>query len=206
MGFLSGTNYGPVLVGIFFTGLFVIFVKHIIKHQIIAREQAFEIYKRNINAAEKIFEETTDLINFRLFSLQRVFWAYKYGVTSDAIQDWTTYREAVTKWNNKDMSYKARLNTYFGNIIANNFMSNRIGFKKDDSLYTRFYYAHRNILDWKSCLINNCRRKGVKVCRTDKCDKEKDNAQKSLDQLREKVNSFVDRLNFKYKNQYLKQK
>jgi len=182
-----------------------LFVNYFIQHSITNREQKFEIYVRNLNEAEKALQNISDIVNKRIFQLQRVFWAFQHGDDENAAKDWESYRETIDEWNIKDMSYAIKFKTYYDSQLADSFFRNgssNVG--KTASLYHYFYIAHRAVLDWKSCLKKVCGRESKKnVCKTTECDGHLEKTRVSLDRLNSKAEQLIAKTTEYYATKYL---
>ena len=200
------SHYGQILFGIVVTGIVGLLANYFIQNQIATREEKFEIYKLKLRTAEDTLTDTINIINSRLFFLQRIVWTYQDPEANYTYGDWTQYRKKIAKWNTQAMSYKIKPRIYFGGEMANNFIADSNSTKPNDNIYQSFASAHRDVLDWKTCLKNQCQSSQNKICTTNQCDQENKNTEKSLSLLRKNIEYFTERLYTEYYNKYLNSK
>ena len=77
-----------------------------------------ELRESERNAASKVFEEISALMDRRLYRMRRILWGYQSGTTGKEMNErWTVYREALFEWNERLNTNLAFTQRYFGDDL-----------------------------------------------------------------------------------------
>lgn len=119
------------------------------------RNKKFELLKVKIEEGQDSLEEISELVNLRLFSLQKVFESLAEGDLSSGVKKWSEYAPIVEKWNTKLNIYQNRLERLVDKETAlqfNNYETDNLGSNKPTSLHGLFFVAHKRVRSLLECM------------------------------------------------------
>lgn len=118
------------------------------------RSRKFELLRRKLNEGQNTLEELSDLINLRLFRLQKVYEAVVSGDIQSTEDLWIKYMKAVEKWNVKLIINQSKLKRLVNTEIAhqfNNYETDNPKLTDPLSLHGYFYIAHKQVRRLLEC-------------------------------------------------------
>ena len=148
----------------------------------------FELLRAKLKEGQESLEEISDLINLRIFRLQRVFDDLVSGNLAASEKAWAEYTPTVEKWNTKLIIYQNKLERLVNREIANqfnNYETDNPELKEPTSLHGHFYITHKKVRAILECM----KKSGCKVTHDMRID-----AAKSIRQLDLVSDAFVDRV------------
>jgi hypothetical protein len=149
------------------------------------REKRFELLKRRLDAGTEFLDRLSDLMNRRVFGLQRFVWAVESGAISEAGRIWPEYYQTVIEWNRELNANRSRVLRLVGDAEARDFLE--YGDEQrpfnPTSIHGRFKLAHDRAKSLRDCMAKNCPNKATLLQAT----------QEALRELDIATDSFVER-------------